>query len=405
MEESHTRAHVAELDLMRVVTALGVVGVHSGFLTLATQRSAVGHELQDAIVVALHFTRAVFMFMTAFALTYVYKRSDLKVLPFYRKRGIGVLLPYVVWSIIYQWQMTPWTFDTLGNFLHTAIYNLITGRAEMQLYFILLTIQFYALFPLFLWLVKATQRRHGWLLAVSGMLQLAIYVFVAMWVQNHHLTGWFWDRVWRYDDRPVFTYPFFFALGGVAAWHVTAVRAWLLAHGRLISIGGLLGLAGMLSVYSFQTLVMRLNEDEVTGVLQPVMLIYSPLIIVCLGWLAVRWARCGAASDGRPRGYPLWHLLADATFGIYLTHMLFVRYFIKHLIPALPIPMRPLLAFPLIWLVSAAAAIGLSIALMSMPGLSRLVGRHAPNAPLAVSWRTWHLQPIERPGLESKQPI
>ena len=71
-EQLSRRPHIYELDPLRICTALGVVAVHVLAFTAFLNHSDLGTQVQNAVVVALHFTRAVFMFVTAFALVYVY---------------------------------------------------------------------------------------------------------------------------------------------------------------------------------------------------------------------------------------------------------------------------------------------------------------------------------------------
>jgi probable poly-beta-1,6-N-acetyl-D-glucosamine export protein len=97
----HSRPFVYELNPLRATTALVVVAVHVLAFTAALNSTALGLQLQNALVVAVHYTREMFMFVTAFALVYVYYGKPFSATRFWKRRMIGVLLPYCIWSIFY----------------------------------------------------------------------------------------------------------------------------------------------------------------------------------------------------------------------------------------------------------------------------------------------------------------
>ena len=81
-----------------------------------------------------------------------------------------------------------------------------------------------------------------------------------------------------------------------------------------------------------------------------------------------------------------WRLLADASFGVYLMHPLFITFALTH--PALvaptvlPEPLRVLA----VWLLAVVGSSLVSILLLRTPILSRLVGRSTPLPPVFISF-------------------
>src|SRR5438874_9519908 len=71
-QREQTRPYIYELDLMRPVTAVTVVAVHVLAFTQFLNHTTTGVQVQNGIITSVHFTRDVFMFITALALTYVY---------------------------------------------------------------------------------------------------------------------------------------------------------------------------------------------------------------------------------------------------------------------------------------------------------------------------------------------
>ena len=131
-------------------------------------------------------------------------------------------MPYVVWTVIYTGLQTV-SLHRRGADVHAArpraalrnlALNLATGTAWYHLYFLLVSMQFYLLFPLFQRLLVATRGRHRWVLAAAAVLQ----VLVDLWVHDPAPTGVKADLL-PYAGSFVGSYVFFLVLGGVVALH------------------------------------------------------------------------------------------------------------------------------------------------------------------------------------------
>jgi peptidoglycan/LPS O-acetylase OafA/YrhL len=377
--------------MLRVITAIGVVAVHVLAFTVIYNTSPVGALIQHGVEATMHFTREVFMFTTALVLVYTYigKRFDLKT--FARKRGIGVVLPYVIWSLIYI-LLAPHP-AALPQLVHLTARGLVTGEAAVQLYYILLTIQFYILFPVLLVCLPILDRHRRLVLGVSAALELAMLAVDYFIVQTGPVArtpigAW----MNQYGDRIALVYQFYFVLGALCALHLDRLRALALRHARLI--GATMG--GMLLVfwgyYAYMVGVAHGGVDRATAVQQPIMVPYSLAVIAFLWWVGCRWASSGRARNdakspsGQPPGSRLWRTLADASFGIYLVHPLFITFAMGAVARSVPTIVPEPLRVALVWAVAVAGSLALSVALMKTPILSRLVGRDVP-LPEAVQQR------------------
>jgi membrane-bound acyltransferase YfiQ involved in biofilm formation len=370
-EQAARRPHVFELDLLRILTALSVVAVHVVALTSGLNHSTLGLQLQSAITTALHFTRAVFMFVTAFALVYVYYGKPFSLKRFWSKRGISFLLPYIIWSLIYIPYYKPGL--SLSTFIQTAIFDILTGGASFQLYYILLSLQFYLILPLFLLFLKRIAP-HPWkALTISFVLQLALFYLDYHYLQQTTLTktSKFWWNVGMYQDRFLLTYQFYFLLGAFAGLYFQQVKAFLLRHNWLVIGGFLAVLAGTWLHYVIQIRVYRLSIDYAGSVLQPAMVFYSTAVIFFMLWLACQWAK----EDGKPRGYPVAHVLSDAAFGIYLIHPFFMDIVLHHILPAMPTAWHVAPRVFLAWFLTAGSTVLVTSIALHIPIVSRLFGR------------------------------
>jgi peptidoglycan/LPS O-acetylase OafA/YrhL len=375
---SGKRPHVYELDPLRACTALSVIAVHVLAATAFLNGSGVGYAIQNALLVSFHFTREIFMFVTAFALVYVYNGHRFPVGQFWKKRSLGVIFPYVFWSLVYVVNTHPSSWST---FLKTALFDVATGNASYQLYYILLTIQFYLIFPLFMGLLKRWDR-HPWLLLL-GSFVLQVLLFYVDYHTVQRSGNAFWHTVAVYQDRFVLMYQFYFVLGGLAALHFEQVRSFVLRHARLIMGLFALTLLALWVHFAQQISVYHESMGYATSVLQPSMVFYSVAVIGLALWLCARWARglAGLPSQeiNNRLSVRLWSLCSDASFGVYLIHVLILNQLLGRLLPLLPGSWPVALRVVLLWCAVAALSLAVSSALMYTPWLSRLVGRAGPR--------------------------
>lgn len=379
-----SRPHIYELDPLRATTALVVISVHALFFTLILEKTTLGTEIQNALIISVHYTREMFMFVTAFALVYVYYGRPFATDRFYKRRAIGVLIPYCVWSIIYV-LLGP-RQPSSGAFIKTAVIDIIDGQAAYQLYYILLTLQFYILFPLILPFVGYI-KKHPWAtLAISFVLELLIlYADYHTLQRGVGLQNPFWHFIASYQESIVFIYQFYFILGMVAALYMNEIRDFLRRYGWWTILALLVGLAVLWIHFFVQLLYYKEPMSIATSVLQPVMIFYSLGVIAFAFWLAYRWAR-NVDAAGHPIGYKIWTILSDASFGIYLVHAIFLNWYMQTLVPAMPQIWPVAIRVFLTWFITALSATLLSIILMYIPGLSRLVGREGRPLSLRSLW-------------------
>lgn len=380
------RSHLYEIDLVRVVTAICVVGVHATYFTLFLNSSALGGQLQNGVIDALHFTREVFLSVTAFVMVYVYGRRPFPVWTFWRKRGLGVLLPYIFWSLVYVWIGAP--HNPVQAWLWTALVDILTGTASFQLYFILLSIEFYLALPLFLPALRRLGERHPWRLLIgSGALQLVLLYVDHNYVETGPFTGTqLGQLINSYQASFLPLYQFYAVLGGLAALHAGRLRPFVRQHSRLVLTASVLGLGALWLRYGIGALVDHQSDAFNTSVFQPVMVFYSAAAALFLYWLGVTWASSRPASA--PRGQRFWSLLSDASFGIYLIHPLILNPIVSDLAPRLPAAIPVAIRVATVWGLGAGLTAAICVALLYVPLLSRLIGRSS-SRPRGVSWTRW----------------
>jgi peptidoglycan/LPS O-acetylase OafA/YrhL len=395
--DQQARPYIYELDLLRAVTAVTVIAVHVLSGTMTLNHTQTGIQVQNGLITSVHFTREPFMFITALALTYVYYGRPFEASRFWAKRSLGVLLPYCIWSIAYAWVNT--SQHSPGAFARLALFDILTGNASYQLYYILLAIQFYLVLPLFLLLLKHIQK-HPWrALLISFALQVLLLYVDYRYIQQGSLASrGVWQVVAAFQDSFLLTYQFYFILGGLAALYLKQARAFVLSHGKWIVSGFVLALAAVWVHFLLQVDVYHESFGYATSVLQPIMTFYSPTVIGLLGFLACCWAT-QTNQQGHPKGYRFWHTLSDASFGIYLVHVFILTALLQWVVPFMPEAWPVALRVFLTWFLTAGGAAGISILLMKTPVLSHLVGRstHWHSSWDANALHEWFSYPFLRP--------
>ena len=238
-QQAARRPHIYELDPLRAVTALVVVAVHVLAFTVGMNKTTTGIQIQNAFVISIHFTRALFMFVTAFAMTYVYSGKKVPLARFWKKRGIGVLVPYCIWSVIYVFVNQPPT--TPLHFASASLMAILTGTSSYQMYYILMTLQFYLLLPVFLYLLEKV-KNHPWrALAISFALQLVFFYVDFHFIQAGPLANMPVGKVVNsYQDEFVVIYQCYFLLGGLTALYFQPIKSLLLRSGKLVVCGMIL---------------------------------------------------------------------------------------------------------------------------------------------------------------------
>jgi peptidoglycan/LPS O-acetylase OafA/YrhL len=331
---------LADVDLVRLLTFVAVVGVHSTGATFALQSVA-----GNAVLTLLHFTREAFFFLTTLVLTHTYRRRPLLVREFWPRRFHLVGVPYAVWTVAYA---SP---DVLrvaragrpGAAVQRLGYDLISGNAWYHLYFLLVTLQVYLLFPALLALVRRTAGHHGILLAASAGIQVLILVEIIFERPPPHCV-----LLWRYAHVIFLTYEFWIVAGAVAALHADAVRGWLSRH---FGLSLLIGLAGAAAAEAWYCLARWRGQAPFTAssVFAPIMVVWGSAVIILLFGLGARWA-----TGHRPaRAEALVNRGSDISFGVYLVHPAILAGVVALVPDAVPAPLSTLLVLTVTVVASA----------------------------------------------------
>ena len=354
-----TRQRLDHIDAMRPVKQVGVVSTHTLlFFAPVAAGVAVGASLQ-----LLHVTREAFLFVSACMLTY-----SLRDLPgidhrtFWRRRFALVAVPYLCWTVIYF-------FLTIGSAPGTASGDTLhllylVGTGYYQLYYLLVLLEFYALFPLCLVLVRRTVGHHGRVLLASGLAQVVLVSSMHWGLAPNFMTGY-------WATREVTSYQFYLIAGMVMALHLDEFHQWLCTHVWTIVLGTVAA-AGAAEAWYY------LSVDHVASWLgssadpfQPIVIPFNVgaiASIYLIGVLLVDRRRSAHTRKAVQSG-------SDNSYGVYLAQLLFITLLSwlgwRQLNDVLPWPLVSVLTVVLVFL----ACVGLTELLARTPWSKPLTGR------------------------------
>jgi hypothetical protein len=342
---------------MRLLICLSVVATH--VVGNANPQTSVA---ANGVVNLLHYTRQAFFFISALVLVHASRRG-----PGQLRRRVSVLgIPYVVWSTIYAvlGLVTAYSWWATKRLPWTWFVGLLQGTDGYHMYFLLVSVEFAVVFPLFLRLLDLTRGHHVKLLVASGVLELAL---MALYHYVYLPDGW-----WRAiaGESSLTAYQFWVIAGGVAAQHIDEFHGWLVRHGRLVW-GSLVAICVVATGIFLADVVTGETPEYAGRSLQPVTV---PLSLAAIGAFYLLSVRIGEIR------HPTVRRMIDfgtyLSFGIYLSHpaLLTGLLYVQHRLPA-TVTRHTVTVTLVMFVLDAALALGLS-ALLSRTALSKaLVGR------------------------------
>ncbi|MCU4183076.1 acyltransferase [Acidiferrimicrobium sp. IK] len=355
--------HVWAVDVVRLLTFSAVIAVH----TLAYTQDP-GNEGVNGLMLLLQFGRDVFFSITGFVLVYSTIGKPVATLPFWRKRMTYVVVPYLTWSLLYYGVdliIAPYpafSWRDLGM-------DVVDGNAFYHLYFLLVSMQLYLVFPLLVRFVRATAHKAGWVLLGVGALNVAWIGLLEYHPVPHGSASWLWNHA--YEILP--TYAIYVLAGCYGALYLPRLQSALRRRpGRAVAAAaGLIGAA--LGAYALQlsSYIPRVAGSPI----QPIMVLSCAAAVILVGLVATRWA------DGPRRGQAQVETGSDISFGVYLAHPLILTLLLNNGLAWTRHDLNPALATILAFVGTVAGASGLSWAARRTPLALPLTGRPWRRSP------------------------
>ncbi|MEC0230193.1 acyltransferase [Paenibacillus alba] len=296
-----SRPKLPEIDNVRALAIIAVLLIHgtsnATLLPLGTASQALFFILNKISL----FTVPLFIWISGLVLFYTYfdRWEPGMAIAFWTKRVRKILIPYVGWSLFY-YLFNQFMFH--GEIHVDPVYFiklLVSGNASYHLYYMIIIVQFYLLFPLLMTAAKRFPRFRQSLIPLGIILQVSGYGF-------HH-----WVHPIPEYTSLFISYLVLFACGAFVGIHYSAAVSWSNRYRSwLWSIALIAGAsyASMLLLHQYSLISLENTWYELA------LLLYCLAIPLCV----LQWARrLVFMSSSLSR---LMSSLGAASFGIYLLH-------------------------------------------------------------------------------------
>jgi surface polysaccharide O-acyltransferase-like enzyme len=275
------------------------------------------------------------------------------IVDFYRKRVQKVVFPLLIWSVIYLVWQQDYTGYTPINFLKSIFYWILTGPVQYHLWFLYQLLAIYLFVPVLRIFVRSADKKHLWYFAALWL----IFGPVLSWVQEDIL-----------DFKLALDLGFFTGYFGYFLGQVRSTRAWTWALVIIYITGGWI-------TYR-ETYLLTIDMGRLDQFYINYLRIYVALMSISAFLLLKSWGEQIAARAGTLI-LALGRHFAEASFGIYLVHVL-VLFYLKR---GIYLPEISGLAGPTAWMVPLTTFAALLVSwvivviLQRIPGVRSIVPR------------------------------
>lgn len=321
-----TRKRLDHIDAMRPIKQAAVISTHAliFFAPIATSATVVG------LIMLTRFSRDAFLFVSACMLTYSYKDTQkIELVHYTKRRFLSVGVPYLAWTVIYFFYTSltntrgfPYyslhlttVFSSAG--FHYFVHILLTGY--YHLYYLIVILEFYLLFPLLMKFVQRFAKWHTQIMVVTLVWQIAFGILV-----SPHLFGFKISGV--VQTRLIFSYAIYLIGGMIVALHLDPIHQWICDKARWIIAGTIAG-ALVAEMFSYATRYASFPAYLKTGtnIFSPVILPFNIGAILCVYLLGVYLVAPGRHRRTRA----MVQSGSDNSYGVYLSQMLWIPFLLR----------------------------------------------------------------------------
>ena len=173
MKENRVKKSIEEANILRGMLCIFVLIIHTtANPSIALEPLSLSSILFSIANSATKLVVPGFIFISGLTLTYSYKdRKINNIYLFYKNRFTNIVIPYIIWTLIYYLvYILLYNYEISINFF---LERLINGNMTYHLYFIIIIIQFYILFPIFLKVLKI--QNNNIILGLSIIINIVVF--------------------------------------------------------------------------------------------------------------------------------------------------------------------------------------------------------------------------------------
>lgn len=288
-----------ELDLVRAVAIIAVVMIHvsSFYPWFNKEFSWVGYYTYYQIT---SFSVPAFILLSGLLLSFSTASRKTNYISFLQGRAKYILLPYIVWSIIYA------TYDGGSIFSKKFLLDLVTGKSYFHLYFVSAILQLYILLPIFIAISRKAKIEYA---AAAILLQLAL-----SWITERYLPQA--NTIFGASLLTNWIAPFY--IGCMIGQNYQSFKN--LCNTNYQAIIGLLAAASLYKIGDFYYVTQIAKSAKFWSYAQTASLKNLPYTILVISFLV--WLGALISSE---RYKAVVTSVAVNSFGIYLCHVILLR--------------------------------------------------------------------------------
>ncbi len=311
-----SKIYIPSLTYMRGLCMLGVIGIHIGSYALGNPHA--NAQLIAVLEILTRFCVPAFFFLSAFGLFLSTPLSGhFNYAAFIKKRMSAVLIPYLVWSVIYTFYTAYVSRDIQVIWYFPR--NFVFGTTAYHLYFLVILLWFYLLMPLWRNLTRFVLKKPLLYMPLLFLLQTAFN-----YLSSYHGSLFSFENYWlqyAYTMRLnywVAHYIWIFLLGALCAEEYDRCKLLLWRYRLPLTLLFSLSVTLMLGSYYYV-----LYERNYT-LLEAIYTIHqlSPMGMLYTATGCLFFLHLFDSTPLTPTGKTFWHLLGHSSYGMYLSHPL-----------------------------------------------------------------------------------
>lgn len=304
------KIHLAEFDYIRAIAAFSVIAIH----TTGWYITSMGY----GYLMNLFMRYAVPLFIMLSGLMLKYsdkKKNDLDYLSFLNKRLSKILFPYILWTIIYTLYYYRHDLGALtgtwGKFLNIISDYILHGNASYHMYFPIIILQMYFLYPN----IKLLLKEHSPIM-LTGSFLITFYFQLSENLLNFGIKIMPSSPIRGLPYFMMFpTWLFYFVLGMYLAGHLDKLQNFVIRRSKVLII--LWGTNYLALFFEW-----KITGNFVNSV-QPTLIPYTILSFAVLYYAGLKLKDRIASLD------KLIYWLSLQSFFIYFAHPIVMEYIFK----------------------------------------------------------------------------
>lgn len=269
------KKRVLELDYVRALSMLAIIALHASGPFAFSLSAARIFGLNLALIINQFMRFAVPSFIVLSGISLGYGKTEKTAQHFYSDRLMKAALPYIIWFCVYF--AYNYFFESESSSPSDFLLGLITGAAAPHLYFMVIILQLYILFPA---LARLLEKHKT--LTITGTFLLSFYFQLGIYIKYFglHILPTF------LENRGILLFPtwiFYFAMGIIISGRLDSVFTFAKKRFLLILIVSLLfGILLTIEGKAFNTFELSIR---------PQIFVYTILVMLLMSGLGAYGAK------------------------------------------------------------------------------------------------------------------